>query len=240
MNTQSLIGQTVLVIGGAKNIGYAVARRAAVEGASVVIAARVGASAEAAAADMPGTTGIGVNLDDEATVAEAAESIPKVDHVVITAAAHHNAAVTDLEQDRMLKAFQAKVIGPLLVAKHFAPRMADGGSLVLFSGIAAWRPAAPYSVMAITNGAVQFTASALAKELAPIRVNAVSPGIVDSGTYDQMPADQRESFFAQSASGTLAGRVGRLDDITDAVMWLLTAQFVSGETIHVEGGARHV
>ena len=154
-------------------------------------------------------------------------------------------AVTDLQerhpelQDRIVDAFQAKVIGPLLVAKHLTPKMAADGSLVLFSGVAAWRPAAPYSVMAITNGAVQFTTSALAKELAPIRVNAVSPGIIDSGTYDRMPADERESFFAQSARSTLAGRVGVLDDITEAVMWLLTAQFVSGETIHVEGGARH-
>lgn len=81
-------------------------------------------------------------------------------------------AVTDLQerhpelQDRIVDAFQAKVIGPLLVAKHLPPKMVAGGSMVLFFGVAAWRPAAPYSVMAITNGAVQFTASALARELA--------------------------------------------------------------------------
>lgn len=239
MDKQSLTGKTVMVIGGTKNIGYAIARRVATAGASVIIAGRDHASAEAAATELPDATIVRLDLDDEATIAEAAASIPTIDHIVVTAAAHHNAAVTDLEQDRIVGAFQAKVIGPLLVAKHLTPKMAADGSLVLFSGVAAWRPAAPYSVMAITNGAVQFTTSALAKELAPIRVNAVSPGIIDSGTYDRMPADERESFFAQSARSTLAGRVGVLDDITEAVMWLLTAQFVSGETIHVEGGARH-
>lgn len=239
MDTQSLTGQTVLVIGGTRNIGLGVARRAASQGASVVIAGRDRTLAEAAAADLPRATGIELDLDDEATVAAAAATLPAMNHVVVTAAAHHNAAVADLEQDRIVTAFQAKVIGPLLVAKHFAPTMAANGSLVLFSGIAAWRPSAPYSVMAITNGTVQFAASALAKELAPIRVNAVSPGIVDSGTYDEMPIEQRESFFDESARGTLAGRIGTLDDVTDAVMWLLQAGFVSGETIHVEGGARH-
>ena len=132
----------------------------------MIIAGRDHAAVEAAAAELPDATGIVLDLDDEATIAEAATSIPTIDHVIITAAAHHNAAVTDLEQDRIVDAFQAKVIGPLLVAKHLPPTMVAGGSMVLFSGVAAWRPAAPYSVMAITNGAVQFTASALARELA--------------------------------------------------------------------------
>jgi NAD(P)-dependent dehydrogenase (short-subunit alcohol dehydrogenase family) len=239
VDTDSLAGQTVVVIGGTKNIGLAIARRAANTGATVVIAGRDPASAAAAAADLPAATGIALDLDDEASIAAAAASIPVIDHVVITAAAHHNAAVTELNKDKIFGAFQAKVVGPLLVAKHFSPKMSAGGSMVLFSGVVAWRPSAPYSVMAITNGAVQFTASALAKELAPIRVNAVSPGIIDSGAWDKMPAEQRQSFFAQSAQGTLAGRVGDLADIADAVIWLLSASFVSGETIHVEGGARH-
>ena len=222
-STSSLAGQTVLVIGGTKNIGLAICRRAAQAGASVVIAGRNAASAAAAAADLPGATGIRLDLDDESTIVAAAESMS-----------------ADVQKDGILGAFQAKVVGPLLVAKHFAPRMPAGGSFLLFSGIAAWKPAAPYSVMAIANGAVQFTASSLAKELAPIRVNAISPGIIDSGAWDAMPTKQRQSFFAQSSDGALAGRVGTLTDIVDAAMWLFTAGFVSGETVHVEGGARYV
>lgn len=239
-NTSSLAGQTVLVVGGSKNIGLAICRRAAQAGASVVIAGRNAASAAAAAADLPGATGIRLDLDDESTIVAAAESMSVIDHVVITSAAHHNVAVADVQKAGILGAFQAKVVGPLLVAKHFAPKMPAGGSFLLFSGIAAWKPSAPYSVMAITNGAVQFTASSLAKELAPIRVNAISPGIIDSGAWDAMPVEQRQSFFAQSSDGALAGRVGTLTDIVDAAMWLFTAGFVTGETVHVEGGARYV
>lgn len=233
-----LTGQTVVVIGGSSNIGLAVARQAAQGGASVVITSRDGTAAEQAAAGLADARGISLDLGDEATIAAAAKALPVIDHVVITAAAHHNVAVTELDIDKTVGAFQAKVIGPLLVAKHFAPKMSARGSLVLFSGVVAWRPSPPYTVMAIANGAVQFAVGALAKELAPVRVNAVSPGIVDSGVWDAMPAEQRQGFFARSAQQTLAGRVGNLDDIADAVMWLLGAGFVTGETIHVEGGAR--
>lgn len=143
VDTDSLAGQTVVVIGGTRNIGLEIARRAADAGASVVITGRDSASAEAAAADLPAATGIALDLDDEASIAAAAASIPAIDHVVITAAAHHNAAVTELEKDKIFGAFQAKVVGPLLVAKHFAPKMSAGGSMVLFSGVVAWRPSAP-------------------------------------------------------------------------------------------------
>lgn len=91
--------------------------------------------------------------------------------------------------------------------------------------------------MATGNGAAAFAATALAAELAPIRVNAVSPGITDSGTWDRLGADGKDTFLSAAAEGTLAGRVGTLKDIVDTVMWLLTAGFVTGETIHVDGGA---
>jgi NAD(P)-dependent dehydrogenase (short-subunit alcohol dehydrogenase family) len=91
----------------------------------------------------------------------------------------------------------------------------------------------------VANGAVSFLASHLAKELAPIRVNALSPGIVDSGTWDRLEPEAKEAFLGSAASVNLAGRVGQRADVAEAAVWLLGAGFVSGETIHVEGGARH-
>lgn len=235
----SLAGQRVLVIGGSKFLGEGVARAAAEAGAEVIIGARDLARAQAVADQLPGASSLRVDITDEETIRAAADSLGRVDHVVVTASAHHNVPVAELEHDKIVAAFEAKIVGPMLLAKHFAPILSPTGSIVLFSGIAAWIPDPGYTVMGVTNGAVSFLVTLLAKELAPIRVNAISPGVIDSGTWDSMGAQVKQAFLADAAAGTLVGRSGLTSDIADAVVWLLGAGFVSGETIHVEGGARH-
>lgn len=235
----SLSGQRVLVIGGSRYLGEAVARTVTGAGAEAVIGARDLERARTVADSLPGGTAVRIDVTDETTIAAAAAELGSVDHIVITASAHHNVPVAELEHDGIVAAFEAKVIGPLLVAKHFAPLLPPSGSIVLFSGVAAWNPGPPYTVMGVSNGAVAFLASHLAKELAPIRVNAVSPDIIDSGTWDALGEERKQGLLADAAASNLAGRAGTSDDIADAVLWLLGAGFVSGETIHVEGGARH-
>jgi NAD(P)-dependent dehydrogenase (short-subunit alcohol dehydrogenase family) len=93
--------------------------------------------------------------------------------------------------------------------------------------------------MGVANGAVSFLASQLARELAPIRVNAISPGIIDSGVFDELGEQAKQGLLEGAAASTLVGRAGVNPDIAEAVVWLLGAEFISGETIHVEGGARH-
>ncbi|MDD9150138.1 SDR family oxidoreductase [Sporolactobacillus sp. CQH2019] len=230
--------QKVLVIGGSKFLGLAIARRASEAGAEVVIGARNTELAAQAAANLPNASSIHLDITDESTIAAAAAKLGHVDHVVITASAHHNVAVKDLEHDKIVTAFEAKVIGPMLLAKHFAPILSPKGSILLFSGVAAWTPAPPYTVMGVTNGAVAFLVPQLAKELAPIRVNAISPGIIDSGTYDALGEQVKKEMFESVAKSSLVGRVGTSDDIADTALWLLGAGNVTGETIHVEGGAR--
>ncbi|WP_243227599.1 SDR family oxidoreductase [Microbacterium sp. CIAB417] len=232
-----LDGQRVLVIGGSKYLGEAIARAANQAGAHIVIGARDLDRAQAVAAELGGIA-IRVDVSDEASIAAAAGELDAVDHVVITASAHHNVPVVELEKDKLTAAFDAKVFGPLLVAKHFAPILSASGSILLFSGVAAWSPGAPYTVMGVANGAVAFLAAHLAKELAPIRVNAISPGIIDSGTYDGLGADAKHGLLDGIAAANPVGRAGTREDITDAALWLLGAGFVTGETIHVEGGAR--
>lgn len=235
---QDLTGQRVLVVGGARDLGLAIVRAVADSGATAVVGARDAAKAEVAAAGVDGAQWVRVDVADEASVVAALDELGSLDHVVVTASAHHNVPVTELDHDRTVAAFEAKVIGPLLLAKHAAHRLPAHGSIVLFSGVAAWKPAPGYAVMGITNGAVAAAVEHLAVELAPVRVNAVSPGIVDSGSWDGLGTDAKDAFFAGAAQGTLVGRTGTRDDVTAAVLWLLGAGFVSGETIHVEGGAR--
>lgn len=237
--TTTLNGQRVLVIGGSKHLGAAIAAKVAELGARPIIGARDLVRATETAESLPDAGAVRIDVTDEASIAAAASEIGDVDHIVITAAAHHNVPVTELEYDGVIGALEAKVVGPLLVAKHFAALLPPSGSITLFSGIAAWDPAPPYTLMGVANGAVAFLASHLAKELAPIRVNAVSPGVIDSGTWDALGPEVKQDVLAGAASSNLAGRAGTREDITDTVAWLLGAGFVSGETIHVEGGARH-
>lgn len=237
--TATLNDQRVLVIGGSKHLGAAIAAKVAELGGLPIIAARDLDHATAVAQSLAGASAVRIDVTDEASIEAAAAATGPIDHIVITAAAHHNVPVTELEHDGIIGALEAKVVGPLLVAKHFAPLLPPTGSLVLFSGIAAWNPAPPYTLMGVANGAVAFLATHLAKELAPIRVNAISPGIIDSGTWDALGAEVKRDVLADAAASNLAARAGTRDDIADAVVWLLGAGFVSGETIHVEGGARH-
>ena len=233
----TLLGKTVLVVGGTKNIGLRIAQRADVAGARVVIAGRDAELAGAVASTLSHARGLRLDVTDEVNIVSAAAELGFVEHIVVTAAAPHHAAVTELEHDKVVHAFEAKVIGPLMLASLRAPdrlRWIDGP----FSGVAAWKPTPGRVVTGITNGAVAFAVSQLAKELAPVRVNAVSPDIIDRGAYDAMPADERCAFLDDAAARTLTGHVGHTEHIVDAVIWLLTASFVSNETIHVDGGAR--
>ncbi|AUG81623.1 short-chain dehydrogenase [Kitasatospora sp. MMS16-BH015] len=231
--------ERVLVIGGARGLGAAVARRAREDGYEVVIAARDLAAAEALA-DEIGATALRIDLQDESTIAAAAQHLAAegLDHIVTTASAPHDVRATELDRESLVAAFTAKVLGPMLVAKHFAPVLRPTGSMVLFSGVVGWRPGPGSLVKGVTNGAVEYAARHLAADLAPVRVNAVSPGVVDSGAWDRL-GEQKAALLAKSAAGTLVGRHGESADLVDAVLWLLRAGFVSGETVHVEGGARH-
>ncbi|MFI8569716.1 SDR family oxidoreductase [Rhodococcus sp. NPDC078407] len=231
----------VLLIGGASGIGRSVAAEIVGRGGEVILGGRRADVLNDAVASLgPQASSVVVDLTDEASIAAAAAvEVGRVDHVVGLAADHANGPVAELDAADIRKAFDAKVIGPILVAKHFASIIADGGSLLFFSGVAAWKPATGLSVMATTNGAVAFLASALAVELAPIRVNAVSPGIVDSGAWDSMGSRKGE-FFAETADSNPAGRVGRPDDVVSAVLYALTNTFVTGTTLHVDGGGQLV
>ncbi|TDW81842.1 NAD(P)-dependent dehydrogenase (short-subunit alcohol dehydrogenase family) [Kribbella pratensis] len=230
--------ERILVIGGARALGAAIARRAVKDGYEVVIGARDLAAAEAQAAEIGATT-VRIDLQDEATIAAAAGRFAEgIDHIVSTGSAPHDVRAVELDHDKLVAAFTAKVIGPMLVAKHFAPVLRPSGSIVLFSGVVGWRPGWGSLVKGVTNGAVEYVARHLAADLAPVRVNAISPGVVDSGAWDRL-GDSKVGLLSKSAAGTLVGRYGESDDVVDTVMWLLRAGFISGETIHLEGGARH-
>ncbi|GAA4831800.1 SDR family oxidoreductase [Kitasatospora terrestris] len=233
-----LAGRRLVVVGAGSRTGRAVALAASAAGARLVLAGPDPRKLEWTAGELAGEAEVlPLDLTDERSIAELAAKVGGFDHLVSTAAMPANGPVAELDADAVRRAFDAKVIGPLLLAKHLAGRVDGAGTFTFFSGVAAWRPAPARTVMATTNGALAFLVQALAVELAPIRVNAVSPGIVDTGSWDGLGAD-KAAFLRGVAERNPARRVGATEDLVKAVLYAIDNQYVTGTVLHVDGGGR--
>ncbi|MFI2207511.1 SDR family oxidoreductase [Streptomyces sp. NPDC020192] len=233
-----LQGQRIVVVGAGSRTGRALARAASAAGATVVLAGPDPRKLEWTAGELSGPSEvIALDLADERSIAGFAGTVGRFDHLVSTAAMPANGPLKDLELADVQRAFAAKVIGPMLLAKHLAEQVSERGSFTFFSGVAAWRPAPARTVMATTNGALAFLVQALAVEIAPVRVNAVSPGIVDTGSWDGLGAD-KEAFLRGVAERNPARRVGSPEDLVKAVFYAIDNPYVTGTVLHVDGGGR--
>lgn len=235
-----LSGRRLVVVGAGSHTGRLLAQAASAAGAELVLAGPDPRKLEWTAGELSGPAEVvPVDLADEPSIAGLATRAGRFDHLVSTAAMPANGPLKDLELADVQRAFAAKVTGPLLLAKHLAEQAAPGGSFTFFSGVAAWRPAPARTVMATTNGALAFLVRALAVEIAPVRVNAVSPGIVDSGSWDGLGAD-KVAFLRGVAERNPARRVGSPDDLVKAVFYAMDNPYVTGTVLHVDGGGRLV
>ncbi|PBB33031.1 SDR family oxidoreductase [Mesorhizobium sp. WSM3882] len=235
----------VLIVGGSSGMGLALARRCLAEGSGVIIAGRNAARLNAARDELDRPAALATAVADisrEAEVATLFARIGRLEHIVSTAADIEGAyrLLPDIELSAAQKVVDSKFYGPLLLAKHGAPKLSANGSLTFVSGIAAYRPAARGSVVAAVNAGLEGLVRALAIELAPIRVNAVSPGWVDTPIWQFVAGDAKDETLAAMAKRLPAGRVGRPEDIADAIRFLMGNGFTTGTTLHVEGGQRLV
>ena len=234
--TGPLQGQRVLVVGRGSGIARAVTLAARDAGAKVIAAGRDKDTLTAAYAGEPAISTETVDLTDEASIAALGEQFGSVDHVVSTASARARGRLAELDRDAIRRSFDTKVIGPLMLAKHLAARMNEGGSLTLFSGVAAAKIAVGTLGVAITNGAADTLARSLALELAPIRVNAISPGVIDTGAWDALGEQGKADYFAGMSARNPARRIGTADDIANGVLFAMTSTFLTGQTLHIDGG----
>jgi NAD(P)-dependent dehydrogenase (short-subunit alcohol dehydrogenase family) len=225
----------VLVIGRAGGIARAIALAARAQGASVVVAGRDRAALADAYHDA-GITAESVDLIDEQSIAALAERVGEVDHVVSTASARARGALGDLAHDTVLRSFDTKVVGPVMLAKHFASRVRPGGSLLLFSGSTAIKPIPGWLAVAATNGAVDVIVRGLAVELAPVRVNAISPGTIDSGAYDGLGDQKKAEFYRDRGAHSPARRIGTVEDVADAALFAMSSTFMTGVSLRIDGG----
>jgi NAD(P)-dependent dehydrogenase (short-subunit alcohol dehydrogenase family) len=234
---RSLDGASVVVVGGSSGIGLATACLAREAGARVTIASRDEDRLERARETVGGDT-LAVRLDvsDETQVAALFERVGRVDHVANLAGAAVAGLITETETAILRTPMEVRFWGSLFVAKYAAPRMDRGGSITFTSGIIVERPMAGRALGTATTAATEGLGRALAVELAPIRVNTVRPGAVDTPMTQRTMGDRRVEFLEAQAKRLPAGRVGAPEDLAEAFLFLMTNRYVTGITLTVDGG----
>jgi NAD(P)-dependent dehydrogenase (short-subunit alcohol dehydrogenase family) len=234
----TLEGQRIVVVGASSGIGLATAKAAAARKAHVIMVSRSIEKLAAAARTVTGSVETrAVDMLDEAAITSTFASIGRVDHLVLTAASDENkrrAPIAELTTEQMERALD-KLRGFFFATRAATPHLAPRGSITVTSGASALKPPRQgMSILAAVNAAVATFAHALALELAPIRVNALTPGVVDTPVWD----DARRAEIKQWAESAElpAQRFGLPEDLADAILFVITNPYVTGHNLVVDGG----
>lgn len=234
-----------LIVGGGSGMGRALASALLDGGNEVTIMGRSPSRLAAAARDLgspPSLKTFPADLSQERDVSALFAAVEAVDHIVTTAADLDGVygPVTSFDPAVARRAIDSKLIGSLSLARYGAPCLRPGGSLTFTSGIAAYRPAPGGAVVAAVNGALESLTYALALELAPIRVNAISPGWIADTTFWDRAGEEGEERLRAMAERLPARRNGSPADVAEAFLSVLRNTFITGTVIHVDGGHRLV
>jgi NAD(P)-dependent dehydrogenase (short-subunit alcohol dehydrogenase family) len=234
----TLSSKRVVVIGGTSGIGLATARAAIQAGAELLIASDKQSSVDRALGELgAGARGQTLDVSDVSAVNSFFKEVGELDHLVYTAGESLLLMpLAKLDIDAARNFFQIRYFGALSVVAAAAPYIRAGGSITLTTGIANVRPHPGWSIGASVLGAVESLTRALAVELAPIRVNAVSPGVVRSPLWADMGEVEREQLYKSIGDSVLVGHVGETEEIANAYLYCMTQTFASGSVITVDGG----
>jgi NAD(P)-dependent dehydrogenase (short-subunit alcohol dehydrogenase family) len=233
-------GQTIVISGGASGIGLATARMVVDRGGRAIL---MGLSLERlkAAQEELGTATSIIPLDvtDENAVRIAFADIECIDHLVTAAAGTLRGRLVELDTHHARQLFEVKFWGQHHCVKYAAPRMAPHGSMVLFSGWISRKPTIGMSTLAAIDGAIEALARTMALELAPVRVNAITPGQIDTPLWrSRLSETEARSHFDRVALDHPVGRVGTADDVAQAVLFLMTNGFMTSAVLDIDGGWR--
>lgn len=215
--TIDLTNARVLVVGASGGIGRVTADAFATAGAAV---------------ERPGRATL--DITDDASVAAYFAGAPAFDHVAVAAAETKTGPVGGLTLPDARAAMNSKFFGALRVAR--AARVNEGGSITFVSGFLSTRPSATSVLQGAINAALEALARGLALERAPVRVNTVSPGLINTPLYAKMSDGDRQAMFDKAAARLPARRVGQPADIAQAILFVATNPFTTGSTVTVDGG----
>lgn len=230
-----LDGRRIVVIGGASGVGYAVAEAALAAGARVVVGSSQAARVETAAGKLgAGAEGHVIDVKDEASVAAFFEAVGPFDHLVFTAGdwGHMFGATADLDIEASKSRMEVRFWGAARAAKYAIKRIAKDGSITLTGGMLAHRPMPGAPLVTASANSTEGLAMGLARDLAPIRVNAVCLGLIVS---EQVQAMGEATIKAFTANLPLP-RGGTVDEAAEAYLYLMRATYVTGQIVRVDGG----
>jgi len=230
---------TALVVGGTSGIGLATARLLADRGAHTHIAGRSQERLDEIAGTDPALIGHRVDGGDPDGIAAVLTSIGQIDALILTLSGGEGAGpIAGLDLATLRRAFDAKFWAQLTTLQAALPHLSPTGSITLISAISARTGMPGTAGLAAINGAVESLVQPLAAELAPRRVNAVSPGLVDTPWWSGMPVDARQAYFAQAAQALPTRRIATAEDIAEVVVLAATNRNLTGTVIEADGGAR--
>lgn len=234
-----LHGGHVVVIGGSSGIGLAAARLARDGGAEVTIAGRSQERLIQAQQKLGGGHTVVMDITDEGAVGKVFAGLSRVDHVLISAGTILNGAIVNNDLANLRRIVDERLWGLTYVVRHAAPRMSRG-SITFTSGSLSSRPRTGTAMLTAILSAVEALAPALALELAPVRVNAVTPGLIDTPLLHAAYGAERDTIMKNRAASLPGRRVGTADEVAQVILMLMTNDYMTGEVVHVDGGGRFV
>jgi NAD(P)-dependent dehydrogenase (short-subunit alcohol dehydrogenase family) len=236
---RTLHGQRVVIVGGTSGMGLGAVRAAAEAGASVVVAGRRREAERGGIASEQGhPTHAQVDVTDEQSVRSLFEQVGAVDHLFVTATPPSRGSGRFLEQDvAAAQSFMTgKFFGSWACARYAAPNIRPGGSITFLTGCASVRPQLGRTMVTAVFAALEAFSQALALELGPVRVNTIRPGLIDSDMWSFLDDAAREELRRKTRETFPARRIGSIDDIGHAAVFLMTNPYVTGAVIEVTGG----
>jgi NAD(P)-dependent dehydrogenase (short-subunit alcohol dehydrogenase family) len=233
--------QHVVIIGGSSGIGLATARQLLASGLKVTITGRSAQRLDEARKSLTGAERIVMDAAATDTLNETFSRVGLFDHLVLALGSGKGfGPFTSVSVADVRKGFEEKVYPHFAVAQAALPFLRKDGSITFISAVSAHGSMPGTAGIGAANAAVAMFVPILAAELRPLRVNGVSPGVVDTPWWDFLPAEQREAVFADYAAKTPVGRVGKPDDIAQAIAFLISNSFMTGHVIVCDGGLRLV
>lgn len=236
---KGLNGKRVVLLGGTSGVGLATAITAAGEGASIVVVSSRQQRVDIALAALPkGSEGYTADLANEQQVEALFKQIGEFDHLVFTAGETLQLSeLSTAKIDKGREFFNLRYWGALMAAKYGSQYIHKNGSITLTTGTVGLRPWKGWTVAASITGAVDALTRALAVELAPVRVNAVCPGVVKTELWGNMSEIERETLFNDIGSKLLSGKVGEAEEVAEAYLYLMRGNYTTGQVIVVDGGS---